>query len=507
LRTPRRLALLAVMFSALLAGPASAASPSASVAPWPQYQGNEGRTGVAPVGAPEPPYALAWDAPADIGDPSQVAGIPAPILSDGVAIVVGRSSVDAIDVGTGEQAWTVPRAIGPSSPAALEGHLLLFLEGGGDESTTSASTSTVSTTPTGATPSPSSSSSAEPSATPDASVSSLVAVGLGTQKRDWTVPLSDVSHTGVTVLGGVAVVGADDGTVTAIDATGKELWSQRVGDHVLAPIAASGDQVYAAVRPEARGAAALVALRASDGSQAWRYEPGSSVLDVGAPSVGQPSTGDTAGAGDTVFVVGSDASLRAVAASDGSERWAAPVYSPTAGSPPAVSDDAVYVTDQSGTVYAFDRATGQERWRFATNHAAVTAPIVTASAVLQPATDGAISAIAIASGHEIWHTTLVGSPVLGAGASGELFVLAHTGTAPGLAALRADPAGVTEDLASPTDADPTGLLVTWLAVAAPLSVALLFLGRRLGSRMGPAPLGPTDEEPLDPWEAELQDDA
>jgi outer membrane protein assembly factor BamB len=315
-----------------------------------------------------------------------------------------------------------------------------------------------------------------------------------------------VSHTGVTVLGDAAVVGTDDGTVTAIDASGKQLWSQQVGDHVLAPIAASGDQLYAAARPEARGSAALVALRASDGSQLWRYEPGASVLDLGAPSVGQGSVGDTADE-DTVFLVGSDASLRAVAAADGSQRWAVPVYAPTGGSPPAVSDNAVYVTDQSGIVYAFDRVTGQERWRFATNHAAVTAPIVTASSVVQAATDGAISAIAIGSGHQTWQTILVDSPVLGAAASTELIVLAHTGAAPGLAALRLDPTGAVEDLASPTTADPAGLVVAWLAVAVPLSIALLLLGRWLGARIGPAPLGPTDDEPIDPWEAELQDDA
>jgi outer membrane protein assembly factor BamB len=505
LRIPGRLALLAVMFSAVLAGPAQAASPAASSAPWQQYQGDEQRTGLAPDGGPTPPYATAWDATADIGDPSQVAGIPAPILSDGLAIVVGRSSVDAIDVATGEQAWTVPRAIGPSSPPALEGDLLLFLEGGGDESTASASSTVPSPTPNGsATPSQGSKASASPSVTPDASVSSLVAVDLRSRERTWSIPLTDVSHTGVTVLGDVAIIGTDDGAVTAIDATGKQLWSQRIGDHVLAPIAASGDQLYAAARPESRGSAALVALRASDGSQVWRYEPGSSVLDLGAPSVGQGSAAD---AGDTVFLVGSDASLRAVAAADGAQRWAVPVYAPTAGSPPAVSDDAVYVTDQSGTVYAFDRATGQERWRFATNHAAVTAPIVTTSSVVQAATDGAISAIASDSGHEIWQTTLVNSPVLGAAASTEVLVLAHTGTAPGLAALRADPSGALEDLTSPTTADPAGLLIAWLAVALPLSIALLLLGRWLGARMGPAPLGPTDDEPIDPWEAELVDDA
>ena len=57
------------------------------------------------------------------------------------------------------------------------------------------------------------------------------------------------------------VVGADDGTVTAVDLDGQERWTQDVGDHVLAPMAATDDLVFASVRPESRGPATLVALR------------------------------------------------------------------------------------------------------------------------------------------------------------------------------------------------------------------------------------------------------
>ena len=143
------------------------------------------------------------------------------------------------------------------------------------------------------------------------------------------MPLSEVSHTGVLLLGQRAIVGTDDGQITAVDiASGEQAWSVDVGDHVLAAMAGTDDLVLASVRPEAQGSASLVALHVNDGSEAWRFQPTGAVLDLGSPSVG----------GDIVYVVASDGSLRAVAVADGAERWAARLYTPTAGSPPAVND-------------------------------------------------------------------------------------------------------------------------------------------------------------------------
>jgi outer membrane protein assembly factor BamB len=500
LRTPRWLALFALAVTSILVAIPAGASPAGVHAwPWSGYQGNAQATGLAPDGTPQPPYRVAWDAEAGIGDPSHVSGIPAPVLTDRFAIVVGRETVDAVDTSTGTLAWSVPRALGPSSPPAVDNDLLLFLEGGGDESATGAGTSSPPPTPTTAA---SSAASASASPTVSSGASSLVAVDIGSHERLWTVPLTDVSHTGVVVDGGVAFVGTDDGTATAIDLSGEELWSQHVGDHLVASLAVSDDRVYASVRPESRGSATLVALGSDDGSEVWRYDPGGGVLDLGAPSVARDAT-----AGDTILVVGSDASLRAVDGSDGTQRWAAPLYSPTAGAPPAVGSDVVYVTDQSGTMYAFDRATGTERWRFATNHPAVGPPIVTSGSVVQPATDGTVSAVALDSGHEIWHAIIADSAVLILAASPGLVVASHTGTVPGLAGLVAEPGGSTEDLVSPTTGDPGALVLGWLAAAVPLTALLVLFGRAIGTRMGPASLGSTDDDAVDPWETDLEDES
>jgi outer membrane protein assembly factor BamB len=330
----------------------------------------------------------------------------------------------------------------------------------------------------------------------------LVAIDEATQRRLWTVALSDVSHTGVLVTNGLAVVAADDGTVTAVDlASGKDAWHVDVGDHVLAPMAADATQLYVSVRPETTGTAELVALHLTDGSQAWRYQPTGSVVDLGAPAVA------TDGNASTVYVVSSDAALRAIG-SDGIQRWAAPLYTSTSGAPPAVAADAVYVADQSGMTYAFDPATGAERWRFATNHGAVGSPVVTTSAVLQPTSDGVVTALAPDTGHRIWEGSMADSAIFGLAASSDLIIAAHTGSSPGIAALETDATATLEDVASPTAADPGGLVLLWLAAAVPITGLLLLTGRRLGARGGGTPLlAPTDDdEPLDPWESDLEED-
>jgi outer membrane protein assembly factor BamB len=487
LRTRPLFVLCAVVTALMAAAPASAKVASSD--PWPQFQGSQGRDGDATL-APAPPYRVLWRADAGIGDPAHLAGYPTPILVGSFAIVVGPQEVVAVHASDGSAAWALPRAIGPSSPPAVVGTTLLYLEGGGDESASASTSSTPSV------PSPTPGASATPGV--DATVSTLVAVDLSDRQRLWKAPLTDASHTGVLAVGDLALVGADDGQVTAFSiADGKQVWSIDAGDQVVAPMASSDDLAIASVRPDRGGSPALLAMHLTDGSQAWRYDPPSSVLDLGGPSV----------SGDTAYVVASDASLRALSLEDGSQRWASPLYTTTVGSPPAVTSAGVFVTDQSGTVYSFDPATGSQGWRFATNLTVVASPVATATAVLQPSIDGSIVAIDIASGRQIWHASIADNIVLGVAASSTAIVAAHTGSVPGLVALSDDPTGVLEDLPSPTTADPAGLALGWLLAALPLAAGLVLIGRWLDLRMGP----PTDlgapDDVVDPWEDDLEDES
>lgn len=511
MRTRPLFVLCAFAIALLLGAPAPATAQTASD-PWPQFQGGPGRTADGSP-APGPPYRVSWHAATGIGDPTHWSGFPTPIVAAGLAIVVGRDDVAAVDVDTGSVAWTIPRAIGTSSPPAVVGTTLVYLEGGGDESVSASSSPSATSVAGASSPAPASSSpsrgasasqqpsaSGNASASPDAptntSVSTLVAVDVRTQERQWTAELDEVSHTGVLAAGDTVVVGTDDGQISAFAVDdGSQRWSVDARDHVLAPMAASADAVVATVRPESSGAPYLLALHMADGTQAWRYDAPRAVLDLGGPSV----------AGDAVYVVGSDASVRAVSLDDGSQRWASPLYTPTLGSPPAVVGDGLYVTDQVGTVYGFDAATGAERWRFATNRNVVGAPIMAGSAVLQPTAAGAVVAIDATSGHQVWEGSLSDGVVVGLAASGDTVVASLTGASPGLTALVGDPTGARTDIASPTTPQPANLLAYWLLAAVPLAAASILFGRWLERRMGPPELGAA-EDVVDPWETDLEDD-
>jgi outer membrane protein assembly factor BamB len=327
-------------------------------------------------------------------------------------------------------------------------------------------------------------------------VSTLVAVDIETHRRLWSAELGEVSHTGVLAVGGTAIVGTDDGQVTAFAVDdGAKRWSVDAGDHVLAPMAGSEDTVIVTVRPESSGAPFLLALHVADGAEVWRYDAPRAVLDLGGPSI----------AGDTVYVAGSDASLRAVSLADGTQRWASALYAPTLGSPPVVTDTAVYVTDQVGTVYAFDPATGDERWRFATNRSIVGAPVAAGSAVLQPTSTGAIVAIDATTGHQVWEGSVSNDVVIGLAASSQAIVASHTGTPAGLTALVNEPTAALTDIISPTTPQPMNLILYWLLAAIPITAALVAYGRWLDRRMGVPDLGTA--EIVDPWETDLEDDA
>ena len=64
--------------------------------------------------------------------------------------------------------------------------------------------------------------------------------------------------------------------------------------------------------------------------------------------------------------------------------------------------------------------------------------------------------------------------------------------------------GALVSIVSPTELDPSSLIVHYLMAAVPLAVVLLLLGRWLRGRMGPAFLDDETQAALDPVEAALE---
>jgi outer membrane protein assembly factor BamB len=450
---------------------------------WFQYQGNVQHSGVA-AAAPVAPFGIAWSTPTGIGDETHYAGLPTPVIADGDAIVVDREDVTALSLVTGEITWTIPRALGPSAPAAVvaDGRrtTILFTEGGGDRSSSASPT-----------PSPSSSSSPSPSER-----STLVAVDASDRKELWrTRLLPDVSFGGPAVDGSTVLVGTADGSVTAVDLlSGDQKWTVDLGESANTPIAAADGTAYVAVSAGSREAGFIVALRESDGTQLWRVDLGGVGSAVGAPAIGN----------GLVFATVSDRSVRALDAATGGARWVAQLNAISGDGSPAVSADAVVVSDVRGEVYRFAPTNGDRQWDFAMNAPVLGPTVIAGASVLIGDSSGDVSAVDLQTGERVWRGNVGEGLLLAFAVAQETVVAARTGPAAGLVALTNDPAGTLVREQSPTIVEPVELGVAWAIAAVPLVVLLILAGRFLAARLGPATFGSGDEEePSEP----LDDDA
>jgi outer membrane protein assembly factor BamB len=434
---------------------------------WTQYQGDAQHTGFAPS-APSPPFRVAWSQTTGIGDETHFAGIPAPVIDGGDAIVVDREDVTARSLDSGALAWTIPRDLGPSAPAAVAPGkgttTIVYTEGGGDLS------SSASGTPT-------------PSATAGSAAavlrSTLVAIDATTREVLWRRELPDVSVGGPTVDGSNVLVGTDDGSVTAVSlASGQQEWTIDLGDSVDTPIAASGGTAYVGVTASAGQPSFLAALRETDGAEIWRFNAGGTGVSFGAPAV----------ANEVVYAAVGDATLRAIDAATGIARWAAKLNTVAGGGAPAVSADAVVVADVRGQVYRFAPETGERVWDFAMNTPVYGSVVIAGSRVVVGEATGDVSAIDLTSGERIWRQNVGEGLLLGFAVAPDTIVVARTGQAAGLVALVADPTASLISEQSPTIVEPVQLGLAWAVAAVPLVLLLILAGRFLDARLGPAPL-------------------
>lgn len=472
-RRLRRAALIALAASAcalVFAVPATAQA----VTGWDQFQGGPAHPGAVSV-APAPPYVSTWTGSVPLGGPNDRYGLSAPALAGDQAVVVGPENVLGFDVATGEATFSVDRDFGPPAPAAaaeLGGrHVVAFTEGfAGSEPGASVSASASSATPTASNASPA------PSTPVDAH---LAAFDLRTLKPLWDpVELDDVSKTGVTIAAGVAYLGTDAGTVYAVDlATGKVSWKADLGGELLSPLASADDLVVAGVAGDARTPPAVVALKAADGSQAWRFEPASAGLVSGV-----------AIADERVFAGFTDTTVRAIDLRDGAEMWSArlnaPMY-PQAG--PATTGEDLYALDVNGQLYRLKTADGARVWDFALNTLTPRGwPVVAGDHVLLATDEGRLIAVQIDDGHLVWDSGAGTGPLRWLVPTPDRILGVRGGADAGLEAFANDPSGSLIDVVSPTVTDPAKIALNFAIAAVPIVVLVLLVGNALGRRMGPA---------------------
>jgi len=495
-RARRGLTLAAIAPSLLVASVAAAQS----AAVWTEFQGGPARTGVSTDG-PEPGLRQVWHTEVPPGGPDERFGLSAPIVSDDVAVAVGPEQVLGFDISSGTQVFEVDRDLGPSVPAAAatvgQRTVIVYTEGWGD--------GPPSADPAATEASPSASSSAGAGVDADEVDSHLAAFDLDTQQPSWApIRLDGVSRTGVTVLDGTAIVGVNDGTITAVDLTdGSLTWERQLDARLVTPLAAADGLVLAGLQGGRDTQPEVVALDVTSGQERWRHEPTTASALVSAVSVadGRVLALFAAGLGETSVV--------ALDAADGAEAWNVRVSAPfDVVAPPVVTADTVFVTDFNGHSLALETATGERRWDFAQNTPTLqTVPMLVGSHLLVPSLDGALGAIDIETGELVWRRADDGSPMRALAAAGEMLIAVRGGALSGVEALEHDPDAPLVRESSPTTL-ALGRMVGSMGLAAVGVLALVLLaGRVLSRRTGPALTdndgSEAEDEPIrDPWEDE-----
>ncbi len=462
----RGAAAASVALAALVFTPAAAA---AQVAPtWSQFQGGPGHPGVL-VDGPQPPYRVRWTLPAPAGE-----ALSGAVVAGDLAVSVGAEAVYGIGVASGKVEWQVARDGGPLSVPAIgagpRGRILVYVEGPGpndaggtpEGSPSPSASGTPSGSTTGASTTP------PPTGAVEQGGSTLVAISLADQSEVWRTPLGATSRSGVTIDGTNAFVGDQDGTVYAITLeTGAISWSEEMDGRVDTAVAVSDGQVVAVARNTDTAQVVLAGFDEATGERSWP------ALAIQANSTA--GTAPSAGGG-SLFIGSADRRVRALAATDGTERWATLVlslFSPATSL--AFDDQSVFAADIAGGLYRLDAADGGRAWSYHLNEVVLrSSPVVSGNSVLLGLGDGRLVAIDVASGHLVWQSApspgLVGTIAL----ASDAVIAVKGGRGAGLIALEHDAEGTLIDVPSPTQLDAGTTLTRW-ALAAVIVFAVAFV--------------------------------
>ena len=206
---------------------------------------------------------------------------------------------------------------------------------------------------------------------------------------------------------GLVIFGSGDGNLYALEAgSGRERWRQALGGAVASAPAVSGGLVVATARERVVSAVDL-----ETGRPRWRFETDKDLpfewewdFWLSSPTI----------SGKNVYVGSGDGNLYALELSTGRKLW----QFPTGGrvrSTPAVDGGVVYVGSMDGKLYALDAATGRSIWTFETEgvridqqeagfdrRSIVSSPAVSGDLVFVGSRDARLYAVDRKTGRERW---------------------------------------------------------------------------------------------------------
>ncbi len=217
----------------------------------------------------------------------------------------------------------------------------------------------------------------------------------------WTFEAKSTIFATCAIGNGLVVVGDTDGVVHALSIEkGEERWKYDTGDAIYARAAVTTDRVFV---PDDDGT--LFALDAKNGALVWKTEIGSTVIRREPPGPTSKRF-DTFGSGPvvvdgTLYVGGSDGTLRALTVADGHEIWSFKAKDAVHSSP-AFADGRVFFGSYDGAIYAVNAKDGSLAWKVESTLPITSSPTVTDGTVYIGGRDANFSALDAATGALRW---------------------------------------------------------------------------------------------------------
>lgn len=330
----------------------SVATPGAHA--WPVWGGNATHSFTMPGPAPQGQPVLLWKFPAD-GQQGLGTAPDGILVADGVAYLAGSSALVAVDAASGKELWRTTEAGGSG---AIDGDGLIMRSSqttgtGYDLLRVNRNDGSVVW-------------SAEQGAIPLGKWAPVLDGGLGftpsggdllafdpaTGNQVWRTPLRDALSAGPVVDDGRVIIGDEKGTVIAFDAkTGKVAWSYQAEPEAIGGLSLAGGNVHFATT---NGLAfQFHTLDAATGTLQHSFATQYNGL-IGGGAV----------AGGTGYVMNGSGTISAFDLATGAVRWTDQTDAKSPNSTVLAGETAI-VAGADGTLYAIDAATGSERWRFA----------------------------------------------------------------------------------------------------------------------------------------------
>ena len=259
-----------------------------------------------------------------------------------------------------------------------------------------------------------------------------------TGETEWTFPTGNYISSSALITNGFLFIGSGDHAMYALDAeNGEELWHFETSDLITSPPSLHNGVLYFTSNDNSLYS---VNYRTGEGRMQFRTR-GTATFEPAVVANGLVYMASVNG------IQAARAGLREIPGRWQGEqlwrtlwlRWGSPIPRPTAqygtvwrftpegggfaASSPAVTEDAFYVGDSAGRLFALGAKDASEIWTFHGEGEIRAAPIVAGNTIYFGTTAGLIYAIDRQSGRELWNLSL-GSPITLAQslAEGKLFV-------------------------------------------------------------------------------------